>query len=68
MTQSSWTIEKDEKELWDAREYWWWAEKKRSDRLNYLRKAVWSKATKGSTWLPGIQLDMENIRGFTRIF
>ena len=68
MTQTEWTIEKDEKELWDAREYWWWAEKKRSERLNYLRKAVWSKATKGSTWLPGIQLDLENIRWHTRIF
>jgi formate C-acetyltransferase/benzylsuccinate synthase len=61
-------IKKSEKELYDAREYWWWAEKKRSPRLNYLRKAVWSKAFKGSTYLPGVQMDMENIRWHTKIF
>ncbi|MDY6854150.1 MAG: pyruvate formate lyase family protein [Thermodesulfobacteriota bacterium] len=61
-------IKKDEKELYDAREYWWWAEKKRSPRLSYLRKAVWSKATKGSTYLPGIQVDLENGRWQTKIF
>ena len=61
-------IKKSEKELLDDRQYWWWAEKKRSPRLNYLRKAVWSKATKGSTYLPGVQVDMENIRWCTKIF
>ncbi|MDY6966533.1 MAG: pyruvate formate lyase family protein [Halobacteriota archaeon] len=61
-------IKKSEKELYDAREYWWWAEKKRSPRLNYLRKAIWSKATKGSAWLPGIQIDLENIRWQTKVF
>ncbi|MDY6856577.1 MAG: pyruvate formate lyase family protein [Thermodesulfobacteriota bacterium] len=61
-------IKKSEKELLNDRQYWWWAEKKRSPRLNYLRKAVWSKATKGSSWLPGIQMDMENIRWQTKIF
>ncbi|MDY6932747.1 MAG: pyruvate formate lyase family protein [Spirochaetota bacterium] len=60
--------EKSEKELYDAREYWWWAEKKRSPRINYLRKAVWSKATKGSAWLPGIKLCLDNIRWQTKIF
>ena len=68
MTQTGWTIEKDEKGLWDAREFWWWAEKKRTERLNYLRTAVWSKATKGSVWLPGVQLCLENIRWHTRVF
>ncbi|MDY6934120.1 MAG: pyruvate formate lyase family protein [Spirochaetota bacterium] len=62
------TKEKSEQELYDAREYWWWAEKRRSPRLNYLRKAVWSKATKGSAWLPGVQLCLDNIRWHTRIF
>ena len=61
-------INKGEKELLDDRQYWWWAEKKRSPRLNYLRKAVWSKASKGSCWLPGIQIDLENIRWHTKIF
>ena len=55
-------------ELYDARQYWWWAEKKRSHRINYLRKGVWSKATKGSAWLPGVQLGLDNIRWQTKIF
>jgi formate C-acetyltransferase/benzylsuccinate synthase len=61
-------IKKSEKELLDDRQYWWWAEKKRSPRLNYLRKGVWSKATKGSAWLPGVQMDLENIRWYTKTF
>ncbi|MDY6856578.1 MAG: pyruvate formate lyase family protein [Thermodesulfobacteriota bacterium] len=61
-------IKKSEEELLDNRQYWWWAEKKRSPRLNYLRKAIWSKATKGSSWLPGVQIDLENIRWQTKIF
>jgi formate C-acetyltransferase/benzylsuccinate synthase len=61
-------IKKSEKELLDDRQYWWWAEKKRSPRLNYVRKAIWSKGSKGSTYLPGIQVDMENIRWHTKIF
>ena len=61
-------IGKSAQELYDARQYWWWAEKKRSPRLNYLRKAVWSKATKGSSWLPGVQMDLENMRWFTKTF
>jgi formate C-acetyltransferase/benzylsuccinate synthase len=61
-------IKKSEKELLDTRQYWWWAEKKRSPRLNYLRKAIWSKATKGSSYLPGVQVDLENFRWHTRIF
>ncbi|MDY6854795.1 MAG: pyruvate formate lyase family protein [Thermodesulfobacteriota bacterium] len=61
-------IKKSEEELLGNRQYWWWAEKKRSPRLNYLRKAVWSKATKGSSWLPGVQMDLENIRWYTKTF
>jgi formate C-acetyltransferase/benzylsuccinate synthase len=61
-------IKKSEKELLDDRQYWWWAERKRSPRLNYLRKAIWSKATKGSTWLPGVQMDLENMRWHTKVF
>ena len=43
-------------ELLEKRQYWWWAEKARSPRLDYLRKAVWSKATKGAAYLPGIKI------------
>ncbi|MDY6855302.1 MAG: pyruvate formate lyase family protein [Thermodesulfobacteriota bacterium] len=61
-------VSKSEKDLLDSRQYWWWAEKKRSLRLNYLRKAIWSKATKGSSYLPGVQMDLENFRWHTRVF
>jgi formate C-acetyltransferase/benzylsuccinate synthase len=61
-------IKKSEKELLDNRQYWWWAEKKRSPRLNYLRKAVWSKATKGSSYLPGVQVDVDSMRWHTKVF
>ena len=60
--------EKKADELYDAREFWWWAEKRRTPRLNYLRKAVWSKATKGSGYLPGVHVDLENARWQTKIF
>ena len=61
-------VKKTAEELSDARQYWWWAEKARSPRLNYLRKAVWSKATKGSAYLPGIEVDLEGGRWYTKIF
>ncbi|PJC74355.1 MAG: formate acetyltransferase, partial [Syntrophobacterales bacterium CG_4_8_14_3_um_filter_49_14] len=61
-------VKKSADELYDARQYWWWAEKKRSPRLNYLRKAVWSKAAKGSSYMPGIQVDLENSRWYTKTF
>ncbi len=44
-------------ELLEKRQFWWWAEKARSPRIDYLRKAVWSKATKGASYLPGIKMD-----------
>lgn len=49
------TTEKDKKiqEFLDKRQYWWWAEKARSKRIDYIRKAVWSKASKGASYLPG---------------
>ena len=61
-------VKKSEQELLDNRQYWWWAEKKRSPRLNYLRKAVWSKASKGSTYLPGVQVCLDNLKWHTKIF
>ncbi len=54
------TIKKDKEaelqELLDKRQYWWWAEQARSPRIDYLRKAVWSKAPKGSAYLPGTKI------------
>ncbi len=61
-------VKKGAEELYDARQYWWWAEKKRSPRLDYLRKAVWSKASKGSTDSPGIHADLEVGRWYTKTF
>ncbi|MDY6843593.1 MAG: hypothetical protein SVW57_05825, partial [Thermodesulfobacteriota bacterium] len=52
----------------EKREYWAWAENARSSRLNYLRKAVWSKATKGSSWLPGVKVCTEGLYWFTKVF
>ena len=43
-------------ELLEKKQYWWWAEKARSPRLDYLRKAVWSKASKGAALLPGTKM------------
>jgi formate C-acetyltransferase/benzylsuccinate synthase len=62
------STEKKNQELLDKREYWKWAEKTRSPRLDYLRKAVWSKATKGSSYLPGIMADTELIYWSTKVF
>lgn len=62
------TKEKELNEILERKEYWWWAEKSRSSRINYLRKAVWSKATKGSSWLPGIELCLEGVRWFTKVY
>jgi len=52
------TVKKESgfQELLDKRQYWWWAEKARSPRIDYLRKAVWSKAPKGAAYLPGTKI------------
>ncbi|RJQ28044.1 MAG: formate acetyltransferase, partial [Peptococcaceae bacterium] len=60
--------EKEKQEALEKKEYWWWAEKSRSARLNYLRKAVWSKATKGSSFLPGIEVCTDSMRLYTEKF
>jgi formate C-acetyltransferase/benzylsuccinate synthase len=49
----------DIEELVDRQEWWWVAEKKRSKRLDYLRKAVWKKGALGGNYAPGIKVDME---------
>jgi len=49
----------DIEELVDRQEWWWVAEKMRSKRLDYLRKAVWKKGALGGNYAPGIKVDME---------
>jgi formate C-acetyltransferase/benzylsuccinate synthase len=52
-------------ELEDKQEWWWVAEKKRSKRLDYLRKSVWKKGALGGNYAPGIKLDLECATLFT---
>ncbi len=52
-------------ELEDNRQWWWVAEKKRSGRLDYLRKAVWKKGKKGGSYENGIKIDLERPILFT---
>ena len=47
------------KELEQQKEWWWVAEKTRSKRLDYLRKAVWKKGSVGAVYAPGIKIDLE---------
>ena len=49
------TIQEHEK----RQEWWWAAEKKRSDRLDYLRKAMWKKGAIGGLYPPGLYVDLE---------
>jgi benzylsuccinate synthase len=51
--------------LENKQEWWWAAEKKRSQRLDYLRKAVWKKGAIGGNYSPGIKIDMEIATLFT---
>jgi formate C-acetyltransferase/benzylsuccinate synthase len=51
--------EKSMDDLVKNREWWWVAEKSRSKRLDYLRKAVWKKGAIGGLYSPGIKVDME---------
>ncbi|MDY6935038.1 MAG: pyruvate formate lyase family protein [Spirochaetota bacterium] len=52
-------------ELEKSKEWWWVAEKKRSKRLDYLRKAVWKKGRKGGMYEPGMKIDLERPLLFT---
>ena len=51
--------DKSIKELEQKQEWWWVAEKTRSKRLDYLRKAVWKKGSVGAVYAPGIKIDLE---------
>ncbi len=61
------TASKDKslEELKENREWWWMAEKTRSKRLDYLRKAVWKKGAIGGLYAPGIKVDLERSVLFT---
>lgn len=53
-------------DLEKERSWWWAAEKKRSPRLDYLRKAVWKKGRRGGEYEPGIKVDIESQILFTK--
>jgi len=40
-------------------QWWWAAEKRRSKRLDYLRKAMWKKGAVGGLYNPGVKVDLE---------
>ena len=46
-------------EFEEKQEWWWLAEKKRSKRLDYLRKAVWKKGARGGKPISDLKLDLE---------
>jgi len=54
------------KELEEERQWWWMAEKTRSKRLDYLRKAVWKKGGIGGLYAPGIKIDLVFPQLFTK--
>ena len=53
----------------EVKEAWWWeAQNKRSAKLDYLRKAVWSKGTTGGEYLPGIKAGLDKLYWYTKTF
>ncbi|GAB6162499.1 hypothetical protein JCM12298_16580 [Desulfothermus naphthae] len=52
-------LDKSVEELEKEQKWWFVAEKKRSKRLDYLRKAVWKKGAIGGNYNPGIKIDLE---------
>ena len=53
------------KELEKNQKWWWVAEKKRSKRLDYLRKAIWKKGAIGGLYPIGLHIDLEQGRLLT---
>ena len=47
-------------------EWWWAAEKKRSTRLDYLRKSIWKKGAIGGLYAPGVKVDLERAQLHTQ--
>ncbi len=58
-------IQKELKDLQEKQQWWWAAEKTRSKRLDYLRKAVWKKGSLGGSYGPGIKVDINRNSFFT---
>lgn len=59
-------VRKEEVERLEKEGAWWWlAEKRRSERLDYLRKAVWKKGALGGEYAPGIKVNLERSILFT---
>ena len=56
---------KDVKEMEERHQWWWAAEKLRSKRLDYLRKAAWKKGCVGGVYNPGIKIDLTFPQLFT---
>ncbi len=54
------------KEFEKKQECWWAAEKKRSKRLDYLRKAIWKKGAIGGLYAPGVKVDLERAQLHTQ--
>jgi pyruvate-formate lyase len=52
-------VDKNIQELEKRQEWWWAAEKKRSKRLDYLRKAIWKKGAVGGLYPAGLHVDLE---------
>lgn len=46
-------------ELRENQQWWWLAERERSARLDYLRKALWKKGALGGNYAKGVRLDLE---------
>jgi len=46
-------------ELEKDRAWWWAAEKRRSPRLDYLRKAIWKKGQSGGKHPEGLKIELE---------
>ena len=55
-------------EYLDNKQHWWWAEQARSPRIDYLRKAVWSKGAKAGAYLPGTKVGSDGPILFAEIF
>ena len=49
-------------------DYWWEAENKRSKRLDYFRKALWSKDSTSGDFQSGVMAGVDKMYWFTRVF
>ncbi|MGB2798597.1 MAG: pyruvate formate lyase family protein, partial [Dehalococcoidia bacterium] len=65
VAKTSGAPDKPVEDLEKERAWWWAAEKKRSPRLDYLRKAAWKKGRKGGEYEPGLKIDIESPQLFT---